>query len=71
MITAPCDYCGIAWVGGGINYAFSVVTSDCLETFTSAHELGHNQVRKPKMGFYVLCSFPSDCSAFISFSLLC
>jgi hypothetical protein len=53
MITAPCDYyCGIAWVGGDINFAFSIVTSNCLEIFTSAHELGHNMVRWKKCYFY-------------------
>jgi hypothetical protein len=45
MITAPCHYCGVAWVGGGFSYAFSVITSDCFDVFVSAHELGHNMVR--------------------------
>jgi hypothetical protein len=45
MITAPCDYCGVAWVGADINIAFSVITSGCFDVYTSAHELGHNMVR--------------------------
>mmetsp|Transcript_13364 Transcript_13364/g.19154 ORF Transcript_13364/g.19154 Transcript_13364/m.19154 type:complete len:455 (+) Transcript_13364:755-2119(+) len=44
MITVPCSYCGVAWVGStpGKDWMFSVVTSDCLDPFTSAHEMGHN-----------------------------
>ena len=46
LITVPCSaYCGVAWVGPDIDFAFSVITTDCFETFTSAHELGHNMVR--------------------------
>jgi hypothetical protein len=45
MISAPCGYCGVAWVGAYKSYAFSVVTSNCLDVFVSAHELGHNMVR--------------------------
>jgi hypothetical protein len=45
MIIAPCWYCGLAWVGADFNNAFSVITSDCFDVFTSAHELGHNMVR--------------------------
>ncbi len=45
MIHAPCDYCGLGFIGVHISLAFSVITSDCLNEFTSVHELGHNMVR--------------------------
>jgi hypothetical protein len=45
MITAPCGYAGIAWFPAGFSIAFSVITSDYINEFASAHELGHNMVR--------------------------
>jgi len=54
LITAPCNYCGVAWLGADINYAFSVITSDCFDVYTSAHELGHNMVRWKKCFFFNL-----------------
>jgi hypothetical protein len=45
MITAPCGYAGKAWFPAGFSIAFSVITSDYINEFVSAHELGHNMVR--------------------------
>lgn len=58
MISAPCGYCGVAWVGAYKSLAFSVITSDCLDVFVSAHELGHNMVRGKNDIFTFYLAFP-------------
>jgi hypothetical protein len=34
------DVCGIAWVGGGANFAFSTTNDGCWNGYTHAHEIG-------------------------------
>lgn len=69
MITAPCGYCGVAFVGTGISWAFSVITSDCFDVYSSAHELGHNMVSWKKLHFIFYLPFQVSVMQCFSFLL--